>query len=157
MATAIVIYYTRTGNTEEMANIIGETLENEGIDTSIQHVENTDISELQKHDGIIIGSPTYYGTMAAEIKKFLDESVQFHGKLDGKVGGAFASAGHLGGGNETTVLSILEGLLIHGIIVQGDPEGDHYGPCAVGAPDERARQECENLGRRMADLIKKLE
>lgn len=51
-----------------------------------------------------------------------------HGKLVGKVGGVFTSSGMIGGGNETTIMSILQGLLIHGMIVQGVQEGNHYGP-----------------------------
>ena len=78
------------------------------------------------------------------------------GKLEGKVGAGFASSGMLGGGNETTVLSILEALLIHGMIVQGDTGGGHYGPVAIGAPDERGTEECRKLGQKVARLVKKL-
>jgi len=155
VARVLVLYYSRTGNTRKMAEAVVEGAEQAGAEVDLESVEECEPEVMLDYDGIIVGSPTYYGTMAAEIKKFLDESVQLHGKLDGKVGAAFASAGHLGGGNETTVLSILEGLLIHGMIIQGDPEGDHYGPCAVGAPDERAKEECENLGRRLANLLEK--
>jgi NAD(P)H dehydrogenase (quinone) len=98
----------------------------------------------------------YYGTMAAELKKLIDESVKHHGKLVGKVGGAFASSGGPGGGNETTVLDILKAQLVHGMIVQGDSGGDHYGPIAVGAPDERSRKECRKLGKRAAELAVRL-
>ncbi len=63
--------------------------------------------------------------MAAEIKKFIDESVKFHGKLEGKVGGAFSSSAQIGGGNETTIMDILKTLLIHGMIIQGSSKGDH--------------------------------
>lgn len=107
-------------------------------------------------DGVIIGSPTYYGTMAAEIKQFIDESVKHHGALVGKVGAAFSSAGGPGGGAETTVLDILKALLIHGMIVQGDSRGDHYGPTAVGRPDERAAKECRRCGQKVAQLVKRL-
>ena len=90
--------------------------------------------------------------MAADIKKLIDDSVKHHGALNGKVGGAFASSGGPGGGNETTVLDILRALLIHGMVIKGDPEGDHYGPIAVGAPDDRSAQECHKLGRAVATL-----
>jgi len=75
----------------------------------------------------VAGSPTDYGHMAAELKKFIDDSMKFHGKLSGKVGGAFASSANVGGGNETTVRSILDAWLIHGMIVEGTAHGDHYG------------------------------
>ena len=93
-----------------------------------------------------MGSPVYYGTMAAELKALIDESVAFHGKLSGKVGGAFATSANVGGGNETTVMDILKALLIHGMVVPGSAQGDHYGPVAIGEPDERARAECRKLG-----------
>jgi multimeric flavodoxin WrbA len=82
------------------------------------------------------GSPTYYGTMAWELKKLLDESVKFHGKLRGKVGGAFTSSANVGGGNETTVLDILKALLIHGMVVARRPPGR---PLRAGR-DRAARQ-----------------
>ena len=111
---------------------------------------------MLKVDAIVIGSPTYYGSMAAEIKKLLDDSVKFHGKLDGKIGAAFASSANIAGGNETTILDILNAMLIHGMIIQGDPKGDHYGPVAIGVPDERTLNECLRLASRIAKLIKKI-
>ena len=90
------------------------------------------------------------------MKKLLDESVKFHGKLEGKVGGAFSSAAGIGGGNETTILSILEAMLIHGMVIQGAFSGDHYGPVAINKPDARAKKQCLALGRRMAKLAEKL-
>lgn len=122
----------------------------------MKKVLDTDVDELPKYDGIVIGSPTYYGTMAAEIKKILDDSVKFHGSLEGKVGAAFSSSANIAGGNETTVLDILNAMLIHGMIIQGDPQGDHYGPVAIGLPDNRTTKECLRLGQRVARLVKKI-
>jgi NAD(P)H dehydrogenase (quinone) len=123
-----------------------------GVRVDLRPVGGVAVDNLLDFDGILMGSPVYYGTMAAEVKELIDKSVKHHGKLRGKVGGAFASSGGPGGGNETTVLDIVKALLIHGMIVQGDTEGDHYGPIAVGAPDERSRKECRRFGRRMAEL-----
>ncbi len=53
-------------------------------------------------------------------------------------------------------MDILKCLLIHGMIIKGDAEGDHYGPIAVGAPDERSANECRKLGGRVAELANKL-
>lgn len=156
MAKAVVIYYSRSGNTKKMAEVITEAIKNEGVDCDLKSVSEIVIKELLDYDAIIIGSPTYYGTMAAEIKSLLDESVQFHGKLDGKIGGAFSSSANVGGGNETTVLDIINAMLIHGMVIQGDPKGDHYGPVSVGSPDERAIANCKRFGKRIAQLVKKL-
>ena len=94
--------------------------------------------------------------MAGEVKKFLDETVQFHGQLDGKVGAAFSSAANIGGGNETTITDILKAMLIHGMIVQGNPKGDHYGPVSINRPDGRVEGQCRELGQRVAKLVKKV-
>ena len=103
-----------------------------------------------------MGSPVYYGTMAAELKQLIDESVKYHGRLDSKICGAFASSGGPGGGNETTVIDILKALMIHGMIAKGMTMGDHYGPIAVGAPDERSRDQCTKYGRMLAELTKRM-
>lgn len=155
MARVLIVYYSRSGNTKKMASFVGEGVREENVEPVIKDVNKVKPRELLDYDGIIIGSPTYYGTMAAEIKKLLDESVAFHGDLEGKVGGAFSSAANIGGGNETTITNILGAMLIHGIIIQGDPQGDHYGPVSIGKPDDRVERQCKALGQRVARLVKK--
>ncbi len=156
MGQALVIYYSRTGNTKKMAETVVEGIRKEGVEAEIKDIKDVDVDELVNYDAIAIGSPTYYGSMAFEIKQLFDYSVKFHGKLEGKVGAAFASSANVGGGNETTVLDILNAMLIHGMIIQGDPQGDHYGVVSVGAPDARVITQCARLGGRIAKLIKRL-
>ena len=157
MAKVLVIYYSRTGNTRRMAELVLEGIKKEGVDAQLKDVKETKADELLQYEGIVIGSPTYYGSMAAEIKRLLDDSVKFHGKLDGKVGAAFASSANVAGGNETTILDILNAMLIHGMIIHGDPQGDHYGAVAIGAPDARSSKECIRMGSRVAELVKRLQ
>jgi NAD(P)H dehydrogenase (quinone) len=156
MSKILVGYYSRTGNTQKMAEIIAEAAKEEGADVTLMSVEDIKIAELPGFDAIVIGSPTYYGTLAYEVKKLIDESVKYHRKLDGKIGGAFASSANIGGGNETTILSILQAWLIHGMVVMGDPKGDHYGPVSIGKPDERATKGCVRYGQRVAKLANDL-
>lgn len=156
MARVLVLYYSRTGNTKKMAASIAEGIKGERVEVDLKDVKEIGAREFLKYEGIVVGSPTYYGTMAAEIKKIFDDSVDFHGSLDGKVGAAFSSSANVAGGNETTVLDILNAMLIHGMVIQGDPKGDHYGPVAIGAPDNRSSAECMRLGVRVAKLVKKL-
>ena len=151
-----IVYYSRTGNTEKMAALVSRGVKREGIEAELKKVEETTLEDLLSWDGIIVGSPTYYGLVAAPIKDLFDRSVKYHGKLEGKVGGAFSSSANIGGGNETTVISILEMMLIHGMVVQGSSEGDHYGPVSIGSPNERVEAQCEALGRKVARLVKKL-
>jgi NAD(P)H dehydrogenase (quinone) len=157
MASILVTYYSRSGNTARMAEAIAEgAREVAGVTVDLKPCDQVSPDDLLQYDGIIMGSPVYYGTMAAELKTLIDESVGHHTKLEGKVGGAFASAGVFGGGVETTVVDILRALMIHGMVVKGDPRGNHYGPVAIGAPEEAARGECLRWGRSLAELTRKL-
>ena len=156
MAKILIVYYSRSGNTKKMAEAVEAGVKDEGAEVVTKAVGECQVDELLDYDGIIMGSPTYYGLMAAEIKKLLDDSVKFHGKLTGKVGGAFSSAANIGGGNETTIMAILQAMLIHGMVVQGTSDGDHYGPVAIGAPDDRATKQCQQLGARVARLVAQL-
>jgi len=76
--------------------------------------------------------------MAAPVKQLIDDLVSRHGQLNGKVGAAFSSSANTGGGSETTVVGILEAMLIAGMVVQGDPQGAHYGPISIGRPTRRS-------------------
>ena len=156
MAKALIVYYSRGGNTRKMAESIAEGIKKEQVEVDLRDVKDVTADLLLDYAAIIVGSPTYYGSMAFEIKRLFDESVKFHGKLDGKIGAAFSSSRQIGGGNETTILDILNAMLIHGMIVQGDWQGDHYGPVAIESPDERAVNECIRAGQRIARLLKKL-
>ena len=157
MAKMLVCYYSKTQHTAHLAEAVAEGARRvAGVTVDVKAVHQVPAEELADYDAIVIGSPTYYGTMAGPIKQLLDESVALHGKLKGKVGGAFASSGNIAGGGETTILSILQGLLIHGMVVQGSPKGDHYGPVAIGQADDRARTEARDHGKMLAELAVKL-
>jgi len=152
----LIVYDSKSGNTEAMAHAVSEGVENEGIDAEVKRVDEASIDDLPMVDGVILGSPVYYGLPTAKMKQYIDESVKYHGKLDGKVGGAFASAGGSHTGAETTIIALNEALLIHGMVVQGTSGSNHYGAASVGAPDENDKENCRKLGARVARLVKKL-
>jgi NAD(P)H dehydrogenase (quinone) len=156
MPKVLIGYYSKSGNTKRMADAVEESIKEEGLEVVNKEVGDITVDELLDYEAIVMGSPTYYGTLAWPVKKLLDESVKLHGKLKGKIGAAFTSSANIGGGNETAILSILGAFLIHGMIVQGEPEGDHYGPVGVGSPDKRALDGCRRLGKTVAALAKKL-
>ncbi len=156
MVKAIVLYYSRSGNTKEMAEIITKAMNEADLPTECKPINEVKPADVVGFDAIVIGSPTYYGHMAASIKQLFDDLVTRHGQLDGKVGAAFTSAANIGGGNETTIMGIIEAMLISGMIVQGDPKGDHYGPVSIDKPDQRVEKQCTRRGRRIAELTKKL-
>jgi NAD(P)H dehydrogenase (quinone) len=156
MAKGIVIYYSKSGNTKAMAELIAKAMNKGGLATDCKSVTEIKSDDLLGYDAIVVGSPTYYGHMAGPVKQLFDDLVGRHGQLDGKIGGAFSSAANIGGGNETTIMGIIEAMLISGMVVQGDPKGDHYGPVSIGKPDERVIKQCQRRGARIAELTKRL-
>ena len=153
----LIVYDSKTGNTERMAYAVAEGAKQvEGVEVTVKRVEDAKLEDLLDADGIIIGSPTRYGQMSAKIKDLIERTIEIHGKLEGKVGAAFTSSGEIGTGAETTLLSIIEAMLIHGMIIQGISEDRHYGAIAVEEPKEEELEKCRELGRRTAELAKKL-
>jgi len=156
MVKVLIAYYSHTGNTRKMAEMIQEGAKEEGAEVTLKKIEEMVPKELLHYDTVIFGSPTYYGSYAYQLKKLLDESVQFHGKMEGKVAGAFTSSALVGGGNETTLLDILHACLIHGMVILGVHNGDHYGPVSIGTPDQRVKKECLSYGKKLVKLTAKL-
>lgn len=156
MKKVLVTYYSRSGNTEKMARMIADGLATKDLAVDLKTVEEVAIDSLPSYDGFIVGSPNYFGTMAWPVKKFVDESVKYFKKLDGKAAAAFTSEGMIGGGGDTVVLDILKAFLIHGCVVQGLTSAGHYGPVAVGAPDGRIADEVGVLVDKFAALVKRI-
>lgn len=153
----LVVYDSLTGNTEKMALAVAEGIkEVDGAVAIIKKVEHTTLEDLQEAHGIIMGSPTYYGQMSSRLKALLDDSAKIHGKLSGKVGAAFTSAGGTATGAETCLLSILQAMLVHGMAIQGRADNKHYGAACVEAPDDEAEKVCRELGKRTAELAAKI-
>lgn len=158
MAKVLVVYCSETGNTEKMALAVADGVKQvKNVEVTVKKVEQASLDDLCCADGIIMGSPTYYGQMSGKLKDFIDGSVKIHGKLEGKVGAAFTSSGGTATGAETTLLSILEAMLVHGMIIRGRSDDKHFGPAAVGAPHTKEIEYCKELGRRVAHLVLKLE
>jgi len=156
MKKVLVTYYSRTGNTEKMAKIIAQGLADKGIDVDLKKVEEVKIDTLTEYDGYIIGSPNYFGTMAAEVKKFIDESVKYYRKIEGKLVAAFTSTGMIGGGGETVCLDILKAFLIHGCLCLGFTRLGHYGPVSIGKPDERIERELAEMVNKYVEILNRI-
>lgn len=156
MKKVLVTYYSRSGNTEKMARMIADGLATKDVAVDLKKVDEVEIDSLPSYDGFIVGSPNYFGTMAWPVKKFVDESVKYFKKLDGKAAAAFTSEGMIGGGGDTVVLDILKAFLIHGCIVQGLTSAGHYGPVAVGAPDGRIATEVGVMVEKFAELVNRI-
>lgn len=143
MTKILVLYYSSYGHIEAMAAAIAEGARKvNGVEVTIKRVpelvpediaakarfkldQKADIAtpqELADYDGIIFGTPTRFGNMAAQMRNFLDQTggMWVKGALIGKVGSVFVSTG-TGGGNETTITSFHVTLLHHGMVIVGLP------------------------------------
>ncbi len=134
-----------------------------------------DVRDLEECDGLILGSPTRFGNMAAAVKFFLDGTASewVSGTLVGKPAGVFTSTGSLHGGQESTLLSMMLPLLHHGMVIVGLPYsepaltqtrsgGTPYGPSHVASKDSDRPVDadeatlCRALGRRVAEIAGRL-
>lgn len=155
----LVIYYSRSGNTkklaEEIANGVKEISE---VGCLLKSVADVTKDDFLSSDGIIAGSPVYFGGMAAELKEVFDKFVSVRKQMGDKVGAAFATSGDQSGGKETTMISIIQAMLIYGMIIVGDPldATGHYGVSCTGKPDEKTIANAGKLGKRVALLVKQL-
>ena len=143
MSKVLVLYYSTYGHIEQMANAVAEGARAAGATVTVKRVPETvpeeiaknahfkleqdapiaTVNELPDYDAIIIGAPTRYGRMPAQMAAFLDQTggLWARGALNGKVGGAFTSTATQHGGQETTQFSIITNLLHFGMIVVGLP------------------------------------
>jgi NAD(P)H dehydrogenase (quinone) len=190
----LVLYYSRQGSTANMAMQIARGIEAiSGIEARLRTVpavsaETEQVApqvpeegamycsdeDLEHCAGLILGSPTRFGNMAAPMKYFLDGTSQFwmKGALAGKPAGVFTSTGSMHGGQESTLLSMMIPLLHHGMLICGLPYteealhrtrsgGTPYGAShlAMDASNTLSDDEitlCKSLGRRVAELSLKL-
>lgn len=143
MAKVLVLYYSSFGHIEAMANAMAEGARSAGAEAIIKRVPETvpqDLAkashykleqaapvatadELADYDAIIVGAPTRYGRMPAQMAAFLDQTggLWKRGALNGKVGAAFSSSASQHGGNEMTLISIISTLMHLGMVIVGLP------------------------------------
>lgn len=155
----LILYYSRTGNTEKLADAIARGVQEvPGVTCIIRSTDTVTRDDFLASDGIIAGSPVYFGSMAAELKGVFDRFIGIRKKMSDKIGAAFATSGDQTGGKETTIFSIMQAMFIYGMIVVGDPMDatGHYGIACTGTPDERTAGNASKLGKRVALLAKKL-
>lgn len=155
----LIMYYSKGGNTRKLAEAIAEGVgQVDGAEAVLRHTRDVSKDDFVSADGLIAGSPVYFGTMAAQLKKVFDEFVGIRRKMENKVGAAFSTSGDASGGKETTMMSIIQALLIYGMIIVGDPMSatGHYGTACAGAPDAAVQENGRKLGRRVAELVKQI-
>ena len=155
----LVVYYSRSGNTKALAQEVAQGVrEVDGVECVVKLAGEVTKEDFLAADGVIAGSPVYFGTMAAPLKDLFDRLVVVRKSMGDKVGAAFATGGDPSGGKETTLISIIQALLIYGMIVVGDPldASGHYGVACAGSPDEKTVVNARKLGKRVASLVAQL-
>jgi len=122
-ARVLVVYHSETGNTEAMANAVGEGAEMvDEVMVSVKSVSDISESDLIDADAIIVGSPVYNANVTPEISAFI-ASWPFDGEpLKDKIGAAFVSAGGMSAGEEIVQMNILQSMLVFGMVVVGGPD-----------------------------------
>lgn len=155
----VVLYYSKGGNTKKLAEEIAKGVESSGVEAVLKSTSAVSKDDFANAAGVIAGSPVYFGVMAAEVKKIFDDFVGLRRQMENKVGAAFATGNHHSGGKETTIFSILQCMMIYGMIIVGDPmeASGHYGVACQGKPDETACSDGFKLGKRVANLCLKLQ
>lgn len=195
MIDILVLYYSRTGHVKSMAehiargiekvadcqamirtvpsvSFVSEATESEIPDEGHLYVSSEDLTSCS---GLVLGSPTRFGNMAAPLKYFIDSTSDswMSGTLTGKPAAVFTSTGSMHGGQESTLLSMMLPLLHHGMIIMGLPYshpelmttksgGTPYGPSHLAGSqnkntlDESEAKLCQAMGKRIAETAVKL-
>lgn len=186
----LVLYYSRNGHVKMLAEQIAQGVESTGMEARLRTVpaisadceskapaipESGDIycseDDLSNCKGLLLGSPTRFGNMAAPLKYFLDStsSLWMNGSLINKPAGVFTSTSSLHGGQESTLLSMMLPLLHQGMVIAGIPYAENalttttrggtpYGASHVEG-DNLTSEEikiCQAQGQRIAQLATKL-
>ena len=190
----LIAFYSRTGNIAQLADTIGEGAAESGAEVRLVRVDDlapeevinanagwkasrdaqrakyaeAQLSDLEWADAVIFGSPTRYGNMAAELKLFIDKTagLWMQGKLVNKVGSAFTSTATIHGGNESTLITMLNPMIHFGMIIvtpgyadasvfaAGTPYGASavVGPMADQSPTDADHTVARFQGRRVAQI-----
>ena len=157
MYKVLISFSSKGGNTEKLAQAIARGVEsNDNFKAIVKRAKDTTIDDLKEADGIIIGSPVYFGSVSAEVKDLIDRSVAVRRKLKNKIGAAFTTSGHVTGGKELTLFNIIAAMMIHEMIIVGDPidAGGHFWAACTGSPSPADEINAEALGKRVAEVIK---
>ena len=143
MSKVLVLYYSTYGHIETLALAMADGARSSGAQVDLKRVPETvppevaktahfkleqaapvaTVAELEHYDAIIVGAPTRFGRMPAQMAAFLDQAggLWARGALHGKVGGAFTSSATQHGGQEVTLFSIITNLMHFGMVIVGLP------------------------------------
>ena len=144
MKKVLVLYYSRSGNTEKMAKAVAEGAQSVG-DLAVELSYHVEASELSSYDAILFGAPTYRKEMPIDFKNLFEEAATNGVNLKGKIGAAFGSYGWSAEAPQK-VLDILQEKF--GMQTPEPPVLAKY------IPDQTALDACRNLGKKIAETLK---
>ncbi len=155
----LIVYYSFTGNTEKMAKAVAEGAQKiPGVNVITRTIDKVTETELKHADAVLLGSPTYYGNMAGQMKSFIDDWwLKYKISLVNKVGGAFSTGGDQTGGKEHVIHSLVIAMMNAGMILVGPLEGPFglAGASALDPVDEKALKEARSLGEHAASVAQR--
>jgi len=161
MGKILILYYSKEGSTKKMAEYVREGVQQ----IPLHEIRFRSVNEASQEDliwcnGMAVGSPTYLGTVAAEMKKFWESCLPVWQKIDGKIGCAFSSQGGWGGGAELTCQALGTIMMNFGILFFGVTDyvahqyTAHYGSIQAGKPRlEKEIASCRIIGKRLAEWV----
>lgn len=187
----LILFYSKTGHMLKMARSIAKDVEASGAELRLRKaaelaprevIDNTPewkaiysqmsdipdavVEDLVWMDGLIVGTPTRFGNMAAPMRNFWDQSgkLWMEGTLIGKAVSAFSSAEMVHGGQEATLLSMYPTFMAHGMIIVGIPgnvkelykSGSYYGALSSGEPNDTDLVVARHMTNRLVEITRKL-
>jgi len=164
MARILLLYDSRGGLTEQLADAVAEGIASAGGQCVRRRVDDAVPQDMLDADGIIVGSPNWSG-VTGKLKDWFDYSGDLweSGELAGKPGGAFTAGYSRSGGIEATLLQLIHLLLAHGMVFVGLPwseamrrSGSYYGATAHGTVTPQDEEQARRLGRRVSEFADKL-
>lgn len=152
-----IIYYSQSGNTEKIAQLIEEGIKQSSeIETKLINIKNEeeiDKEFIKESSTIIFGTPTYYASPCWQMKKWFDESKEYN--LEGKLGSCFATENHLGGGADIALLEMVGFMMVKGMLIYsgGSALGQpyvHIGAVTIKDGDSMQQERAKIFGNRIA-------
>lgn len=154
MIKVAVVYHSESGHTARVAQLIGQgAMIGEAVEARVMSIAAVDKTFVEDAQAVILGTPTYAGTMSWQMKQWLDTGQV---RLADKLGAVFATENYLGGGADVAELALIGHLLVKGMIVYsaGASRGQpftHYGAVAIQGGDEAQQERARIFGRRIAE------
>ena len=148
MPKVLVVYFSRTGNTEKMANSVAEGVKEAGVEVVVKKAELVKIDDLVAADAIAFGSATSWGYMGGKLKDVFENMlIQARDKFNGKPFAVFTSAGAIEGGKRAAES-------IEYIIKYFNMQSAAKGIVSQGNPTDKDKEACKELGKKLAQTIK---